>query len=67
MAIGLLYDNIGEKGSMVQQNISLLFLVLLFLVSLLFQFPLYNNKFKALFRPDANCADLPNRDERICS
>ena len=33
-AIGLLYMDIGDKGSMVQQNISLIFLVLLFLVSL---------------------------------
>ena len=32
-AIGLLYMDIGDKGSMVQQNISLIFLVLLFLVS----------------------------------
>ena len=48
VAIGLLYDTIGEKGSMVQQNISLLFLVLLFLVSF------FKNQIKKLFEKSKN-------------
>ena len=57
---------------MVSQNISLLFLVLLFLVSFTVKLPLFilespSNNVLAIFCVDANGFDIPDRNECVCS
>ena len=67
IAIGLLYDNIGNDAQYSQQNISLFFLTILFLVANhIFTFHLIKSITLVVFCLNADRPHFPDGDERLC-
>ena len=64
LAIGVLYNDIGNNAYYTQQNVSMIFLVTLFLVSYFESSKI--NIFLAFFCADAHCSYISDGNASIC-